>query len=103
MEAFDASMSSTIEDLKLPEIPQDALSRSLQRQNNNNFVNSPYSKYTSHVKKQSKDLNNLCTPLNERNDLNDIQDLEEREDDVDNLLNWAKDLPDESGDKKSYG
>jgi len=51
MEAFDASMSSTIEDLKLPEIPQDALSRSLQRQNNNNFVNSPYSKYTSHVKK----------------------------------------------------
>ena len=29
MEAFEASMSSTIEDLKLPEIPQDALNRSL--------------------------------------------------------------------------
>lgn len=29
--ALDVSMSQTIEDLKLPEIPQDSLGRSLQR------------------------------------------------------------------------
>ena len=81
------------QEIKLPDIPQDQLGKSLQSQNNNNnrFSNIRQSgaDIVDDLKSEERDMVEEISP----NKKGDEQSFNEKE--LDGLLNWAKALPEE--------
>ena len=81
-----------IESLKLPDIPEDALGRSLQNQNNNKF-SSIMPRRDSMDEQVQEELQDHVVEMTSPKKEDNSQSINDKE--LDGLLNWAKELPDE--------